>query len=312
MPDRFAVSNPLTGVSPNVLGAVYMVIGSLGYVTNDALIRVATDEGLDVYQALCLRNMAMTVLFAGYVRARGETMSIRRISRPVAGRVGAEVVATALFFAAIVHLEFANAQTILLIVPFAVTLAAGTVGGERVTRSQYATVAAGFAGVLLVVQPGSGAFSPWSVAVVAAAACLTFREFATRRVEESIPASFVALVTAAAIAAMTGVLAVFTGWNAITGRAAVVVVLACLCLIVGYVFTIETVRVGDLSVSAPFRYTTLLGAVVLGYAFFDEIPNTLTVAGCSIIVASGIFAIRLEQRSNRTRSLTRASHDETS
>lgn len=286
-------------MSPNVLGAVYMVIGSLGYVTNDALIRVATDEGLGVYQALCLRNVTMTVLLAGLIRARRQPISLRHVSRPVTVRVGAEVVATSLFFAAIVHLEFANAQTILLIVPFAVTLVAGTIGDETVTAWQYATVGAGFVGVVLVVQPGGGAFSPWSIAVLAAAACLTCREFATQRVDDSIPASFVALVTAAAIATMTGVLAVVTGWSPVSGHAAMVVLLACLCLIVGYVFTIQTVRVGDLSVSAPFRYTTLLGAVVLGYAFFDEIPGTLTVAGCTIIVLSGIGAIRLEQRTRR-------------
>ncbi|MEM9608815.1 MAG: DMT family transporter [Actinomycetota bacterium] len=299
MAGRRALGRPLSEQSPNVLGAVYMVIGSLGYVTNDALIRVAADEGLGVYQALCLRNIAMTVLFAGMIRARRHAISSRRVSRPVAARVGAEVVATALFFAAIVHLEFANAQTILLVVPFAVTLVAGTIGDETVSASQYATVAAGFLGVVLVVQPGGSAFSPWSIAVLGAAACLTFREFATQRVDDSIPASFVALVTAAAIAVMTGVLAVFTGWSPLTGRAAIVVLLACCCLIVGYVFTIQTVRVGDLSVSAPFRYTTLLGAVVLGWAFFDEIADTLTVAGCTVIVVSGIGAIRLEQRTHR-------------
>lgn len=302
--------NPFVGMSPNALGAIYMVIGSLGYVTNDALIRVATDEGLDVYQALCLRGIGMTVLFAALLKARGVAVTRSQFSRPVFGRVGAEVVATALFFAAIVNLEFANAQTILLIVPFAVTLAAAVILGETVTPLQYVTVVAGFVGVICVVQPGTGTFSPWSLVVVVSATALTFREFATRRVDNSIPAVFVGFVTAIAITAMTGVLAVFTGWNPINGTSAVVVAAACLCLVVGYVFTIQTVRVGDISVSAPFRYTTLLGAVVLGYVLFDEIPNTLTIIGCTIILASGIYAIRLERAPNRiaagTASTTRS------
>lgn len=291
--------NPLAGMSPNALGAVYMVIGSLGYVTNDALIRVATAEGLGVYQALFLRGIGMTVLFAVLLRARGVVVTRSQLSRPVVGRVGAEVVGTALFFAAIVNLEFANAQTILLIVPFAVTLAAAVVLGETVSARQYATVVAGFVGVLCVVQPGTAAFSPWSLAVVVAAVALTFREFATRRVDSSIPAAFVGLVTAIAITTMSGALAVLTGWSPINRTAAVAVAAACLCLVVGYVFTIQTVRVGDLSVSAPFRYTTLLGAVVLGYALFDEIPDTLTIVGCIIILASGVYAIRLEQAAQR-------------
>lgn len=277
-----------------------MVVGSLGYVTNDALIRVATDEGLNVYQALSVRGAGMTALFAGVIAARREPVTPARFTGPLVGRVAAEAVATALFFAAIVNLDFANAQTILLLVPFAVTLAAALVLGETVTARQYAAVVVGFVGVIFVVQPGSGAFSRWSLAVVAAAAALTFREFATRRIDESIPASFVAFVTSFAITAMTGVLAIFTGWNPISGMAAVVVAASCLCLVVGYVFTIQTVRVGDLSVSAPFRYTTLLGAVIFGYAFFDEIPDTLTIAGCVAIVASGISVIHLERSSTST------------
>jgi S-adenosylmethionine uptake transporter len=286
-------------MSPNLLGAIYMIIGSLAYVTNDALIRAATEEGLGVYQALSMRNLVMTVLFLGFFGVRRQSISLGQVTRPVVARVAAEVVSAALFFAAIVNLEFASAQTILLVVPFAVTLVAGTVGGETVTGWQYATVAVGFLGVLLVVQPGSSAFSPWSLVVVAAAAGLTFREFATRRIDDSIPASFVAFATAITLAVMTGALGLLTSWNQLTTRAALLLVAACLCLIVGYIFTIQTVRVGELSVSAPFRYTTLLGAVVLGLVFFDEVPNALTIGGCGVIVVSGLVAIRLEQ-SQRT------------
>ncbi|MEM9748980.1 MAG: DMT family transporter [Actinomycetota bacterium] len=293
-------ASALRRISPNALGAIYMVIGSLGYVTNDALVRVATDEGLGVYQALCLRGLAMTVLFAALVRARRRPGRPSRLTPPVVARVGAEVVSTALFFAALVHLEFATAQTILLLVPFTVTLVAALVLGESVTAGQYATVVAGFVGVLLVVQPGTGDFSAWSLAVVGAAVSLTFREFATRRIDGGTSATFVALATSVAITVMTGVLAAVTEWNAVSARGAAAVGLACLCLVVGYVFTIQTVRVGDLSVSAPFRYTTLVGAVILGAIFFDETPGLLTVAGCLIIVVSGIVAIHLERTSGRS------------
>ena len=284
------------GLSPNSLGALYMVVGSLGYVTNDALVRAATEEGLDVYQALCLRGIAMAVIFAALIRGRGDRITRLRVTRPLATRVAAELVATSLFFAALIHLDFANAQTILLIVPFVVTLTAALALGEAVTARHYATVLAGFVGVLLIVQPATDGFSPWSLVIVASAGFQTVREFATRRVTGDIPAASVALITAVGLTILTGIIAAVTGWNTVTPRAALLVVLACLCLTVGYLFTIQTVRVGDLSVSAPFRYTTLLGAVVLGYLFFAEIPDTLTLAGCAVIIASGISAIRLEQR----------------
>ncbi len=296
MSARSTVSARFAGLSPNSLGALYMILGSVGYVTNDALVRAATEEGLDVYQALCLRGIAMTVIFAAITRRRGVHIARQQFTRPLVGRVAAELAGTALFFAALVHLDFANAQTILLLVPFAVTLTAAVALGEPVTGRQYATVLAGFAGVLLVVQPATDGFSLWSLVVVASAALLTVREFATRRVPKAIPAASVALITAVGLTILTGAISVFTGWNAVTPRAALLVVLACLSLTVGYIFTIQTVRVGDLSVSAPFRYTTLLGAVVLGYLFFAEIPDALTLAGCVVIITSGLYAIRLERR----------------
>lgn len=276
-----------------------MVLASLGYVTNDALIREATEEGLDVYQALCLRGIAMSVLFAAATGIRRISVMRERLGGPLAVRVAAELVSTALFFGAIIRLDFANAQTILLIVPFVVTLVAASFLGEPVSRLRYITVLAGFIGVLLVVQPATDGFSFWSLAVVASAAGLTVREFATRRIGDDVPSSFIAFATSVAITAMAGALAAFTGWNPVTARAGLLVLLACLCLVVGYVFAIQTVRVGDLSVSAPFRYTTLLGAVVLGYLFFAEVPDVYTIAGCTVIVLSGLSSIHLERRATQ-------------
>lgn len=281
-----------------------MVIGSLGYVVNDALIRSATDRGLDVYQALCLRSIAMTVVFAAVTRARRERITMEQVRGPLAARVGAELVATALFFAAIVRLDFANAQTILLVVPFAVTLVAAIVLRERVTPLRYVVVAAGFVGVLLVVQPTTDAFSPWSIAALGAAAFLTVREFATRRVPSAVPASTIALVTAGSLAVFMGSFGFFTGWGPITAETVVILLAATACLVVGYVFTIQTVRVGDLSVSSPFRYTTLIGAVVLGVAVFDETPDAWTLIGCGVILLAGLASIRLERSEAAVRPAT--------
>ena len=63
----------------------------------------------------------------------------------------------------------------------------------------------------------------------------------------------VALLTAIAITSMMGLLSIFTGWGEITGAAITELVVACDCLMVGYLCAVEQVRVGDLSVSAPFR-----------------------------------------------------------
>lgn len=277
-----------------------MALGSLAYVVNDGLIRMGTEDGLDVYQALFLRGCGMVVILAIASRVRNEQLDRRHLTRPLLLRVAAEVVATATFFAALVRLDFANAQAILMLVPFAVTVVAARMG-EGVSRRRYVLVALGFAGVVAVVRPTPSAFSPWTLLVIVSAAALVVREFATRRVESDMPPLPIALLTAVSITSTMGAISAFTGWGAVTARAAVALVLACVCLVAGYLFVIETVRVGDLSVSAPFRYTSVVGAVAVGLAFFGESPDTLTITGCTLIVLAGVVSARDDARENRRR-----------
>lgn len=284
----------LSRLSPNAQGIALMTVGTLAYVINDGLIRQATEEGLDVYQSLFLRGCLMVILLVSAARRAGYRVADLRADTASRVRVAAEMVATACFFAAIVRLEFANAQTILMLVPFAVTLAAARRLGEPVDAARYVLVGVGFAGVLAVVRPTPGEFSAWALLAVAAALCLVVREFATRRVDPDIPPLVLALMTAIAITSMTGVLSLFTGWGTITGPAVGVLVLACGCLIVGYFCAIQAVRVGDLSASAPFRYVAVLGAVAVGYVLFGETPDGLTWVGCALIVGAGVLSARAD------------------
>ena len=278
-----------------------MTIGSIGYVVNDGLVRKATENGLGVYQVLCLRSLGLAGFFWMIGRARGQQTTRAHIRRPLVLRVSAEILGAALFFAAIVRLEFANAQAILQVVPFAVTLAAAVVLKERVQFRQYVAIVVGFVGVLIIIRPATDGFSAWSLAVLGAAALLVLRELATRNVAADVPAVSIAFSTAVGLAVLTGGLSLFSGWRAVSGESALLIALAVGSLAIGYVFTIETVRVGDLSVSAPFRYSILLGAVIIGYLLFDEVPDGLTIVGSSIIFATGVYAVQLERAGERTR-----------
>lgn len=271
-----------------------MTVGTLAYVVNDALIRRSTEEGLDVYQSLFLRGCLMVVIFAGWAWRAGHRPSELRADGPTRRRVGAEVIATACFFAAIVRLEFANAQTILMLVPFLVTLVAARRLGEVVDARRYGLIAVGFVGVVAVVRPLPAQFSPWSLLVVVAALLLVVREFATRQIDPTIPPVVVALQTALAITSMTGVLSIVTGWGQLNVAALVMLAGACGFLIVGYLCAIQAVRIGDLSASAPFRYSAVVGAVVAGFVLFDEAPDTLTWIGCTLIVGAGVLSARAD------------------
>ena len=142
-------------LSPNARGSLYMAIGSLAYVLNDAAVRLATEEGLGVYQVLAFRGAAMVVLFAAVGRVRGEQPRRRHLEPAIWARVAAEVIGTVLFFAALVRMEFANAQAILQIVPLLVTLAAAALLGERVSGRRYTTILVGLVGVMIIIRPAT-------------------------------------------------------------------------------------------------------------------------------------------------------------
>lgn len=65
-------------------------------------------------------------------------------------------------------------------------------------------------------------------------------------------------------------------------------------IFVGYLFSVMAMRVGDVSAVAPFRYTGLLWALLLGWAIFDSWPDALTLVGAAIVVAAGVFSLMRE------------------
>ncbi len=272
-----------------------MTIGSMGYVINDAFVRRVTEEGPGVYQVLCIRGIGLALVFLIAGRLRSRPFRRSDLQRPLLLRVAAETVASALFFAGVIRLEFANVQAILQVVPFAVMLAAVVVLGEQVRGRQYVAILLGFVGVLIVVRPATDGFSAWSLVVLASAMFQVARELATRDVDTDTPGESIAFVTAIGLSVFAAGLSLFSGWQMPTAVGAVYLALSVASLAVGYYFTIQTVRIGDLSISAPFRYTVLVGAVVIGYLLFGEIPDRFTVIGSVIIVVTGLYAVQLER-----------------
>ncbi|MEZ5342062.1 MAG: hypothetical protein R2706_11620 [Acidimicrobiales bacterium] len=147
------------------------------------------------------------------------------------------------------------------------------------SRQRYLLVAVGFLGVVLVVRPTPERVLTLDVARGCCGSGNRGPRVRHEQVTADTPPLPIALLTSLCITSMMGVISLATGWGDLTVKAVVALVLACFCLIAGYLFAIETVRVGDLSVS-PFRYTSVIGAVGVGLVFFDETPDALTITGC--------------------------------
>ncbi|MEO0665867.1 MAG: DMT family transporter, partial [Pseudomonadota bacterium] len=191
---------------------------------------------------------------------------------------------------------------ILQTLPLTVTLAGALFLGEAVGWRRWGAILVGFAGVLLVVQPGGAGFTIYSLYAVAAVILITVRDMAARRMSRDVPSLLAALVGAAAVTLVGAVGSLTEEWQPLTQPAAIGLAGAVATIIFAYIFSVAAMRSGEIGFVAPYRYTSLLAALILGVVLFGEFPNALTLAGAALITASGIYTLLRENRAKHAAS----------
>ena len=285
-----------TPLSPNLRGALYMTLSMAAFTLNDACVKLVA-ETVPLFQVIFLRGLGTTILLAIFVQmTTGLRQSWPRRDRPlIAGRTLAEIAAMVTFTLALTNMAIANATAILAALPLVVTLGAALVFGDKVGWRRLSAICIGFVGVLLIVQPGTDGFNIWSLLVLLSVLVITARDLFTRAFSQAVPTMTVAVLTAGAVCLVGGVLSLFTPWVALDLREAALIAAAAVLIIGGYVFGIMVMRVGEVGFVSPFRYTSLIFALILGLVVFDEFPNALALIGGVIVVSTGIFTLLRER-----------------
>lgn len=284
-------------ISDNVRGAIYMGVAMAAFTLGDAAMKLVT-ETLPLFQAIALRGgISVAVLAALAMRAGALRLPAGRQDRSrLALRTVAEILATLLFLSALMFTPLANLSAIMQTLPLAVTLGAALAFREQIGWRRLLAIFVGFLGVLLIIRPGSAGFDIWSVAGLGSVACVVVRDLVTRRMTAALPSVLVALAAGLGVALMGLVGTVLTGWEPVGLREAALVAFAAVALIVGYLTSIKTMRVGEIGFVAPFRYTALIWAILLGWAVFGTLPDALTLVGAGVVIATGIFTLYRERR----------------
>ncbi|TIQ94072.1 MAG: DMT family transporter [Mesorhizobium sp.] len=283
-------------LSPNLRGALFMVVAMSGFTLNDAITKVAS-ESMNMAQVMLIRG-AFASLFVGLLAwQRGALALSGSMLQPmVAVRVAGEAGATVSFLIALAHLPIANVSAVLQALPLAVTMGAALVFNEGVGWRRWLAIAIGFAGVLIIVRPGFEGFSIYSVLALACVACCAVRDLATRRIPQAIPTLLVSTTTALAMTMLGAALLLpMGGWTPMTGESTASLAMAAVLVVIGYQFIIMAMRMGDISFIAPFRYTALLWSILLGLFIFGDVPDLPMILGASVIVGSGLYALYRER-----------------
>jgi S-adenosylmethionine uptake transporter len=284
----------------NLRGALLMMGSMAAFTLNDACMKALSDE-IPLAQAVFLRGIATGAFIAILAWRMGafKVFISRRDWGLIALRTVAEIAAAYFFISALFHMPIANATAILQALPLSVSLAGAVFLGEAVGWRRLIAITVGFLGVLMVVQPGSSGFNEYSVYAVLAVLIVTVRDLAARRLSKQVPSLMVAFVAAVSVTVVFGLASIGDEWSGISPIGWAQLLGASIFIIGGYVFSVMTMRTGDIGAVTPFRYTSLLWALLLGLVIFGEWPDTLTLVGAAIVVGTGVFTLMREARGSR-------------
>lgn len=278
-----------------IAGIILMGAGAACLCINDAFAKSLTERYLPV-QIIFMRNiiaLPVAVLIAYRMGGRTALLSHRPAAHLLRGFLW--IGAATLFFTGLSKMELAEATAIAFAAPVFVTAISALILREEVGWRRWSAVLAGFAGVLIIVRPGSATFQPASIYPVATAVLYALLMISARWVDprESVWTLMLYLVGAGALICLpvlpffwvdirTEDLWRFFG-NALFGTA-------------GITLITQAFRLAPPAVVAPIDYTGLIWATALGWLFWNEIPDLATYFGAAVIVASGIVIILRESR----------------
>jgi S-adenosylmethionine uptake transporter len=287
-------------LTDNMRGAAFMTGSMVAFTVNDAFMKILF-ENMPIFQGLFLRSVLVVVLLAIFVSRMGTLRwdfgaGDRKL---IALRTASEIGGVYFFMTALVHMPIANVAAILQALPLTVSLAASIFLGEAIGWRRMVAILVGFAGVLLIIRPSGEDFSIYSIYALMAVVCVTARDLFARRLSPDVPSTSVALLTAIGIMVFFGAGSAFSTWTPVTLSALGLMAGASLFVIGGYIFSVSAMRVGEIAAVTPFRYSSLLTALILGLAVFGEWPDALTLLGSAIVVATGLFTLYREQTNAR-------------
>lgn len=278
---------------------LYMVIAMACFILNDTCIKTIGTT-LPLGQIIAIRGVLSVLVVAMICAHQGVLSSGLSLFTPkVLARSLLDVAGTFLFLISLMHMPIANLTAILQSVPLAVVLVSVIFLKEKVGLRRTAAIITGFLGVLLIVRPTPSTFTVYEILALGIVFILAFRDLITKRIPDHIPTFIIALANASFVAFGGLAYGLYQGFQSVALWQFGLLAAAATLLATGYVFMVSTLRVGDLSGTAPFRYSNVLFAIILGMVFFGEFPDALSYAGMTLVIAAGLYAAHREAKLNK-------------
>jgi len=289
------------------------LISALLFAAMSALVRQLGDVapvGQMVFFRSAFAILPVVVIYA----VRGELGSAVRTGRPL-GQLGRGLLSVCgMFtnFSALIRLPLADATAISFASPLITVALAAVVLKERVRVYRWSAVLIGFTGVIVMLIPhfDIGAYAGLhgaaaaigSLFAITSAVCNAGTVIQTRRLTQSETTSSIVFYFSL-VCAIAGALTLPFAWHSPTARELAALIALGVLGGLAHILLTESYRYAAASVIAPFDYTSMLWALLLGYWLFGELPDTLVYLGAAIVASAGLFVIWRERRLGLKRAL---------
>ena len=205
---------------------------------------------------------------------------------------------TAMNFWALQYLQLAQTSAMQFSVPILIALLSAWWLGEHLDLRRWLAIAVGFAGVLIIIRPGSQAFHPAILLSLGNAILYALFNLLTRHLASSEHPATMQLASALVSSAVLTPFALWTWQTPHSGWQWLMLALAGLSGGAGHYFAAQAHRFASAAVLGPFLYQQILYMTLGGWLVFGQVPDQAVVLGAGVVVASGLYLLWREfQRS---------------
>lgn len=275
-----------------------MTAAMAGFTAEDMFLKAAVAAGVPTGQCLMIMGLAGAVLFAALCLRQGaRPLHPAMVGPPMLARSALEIAGRLFHALAIAMVPFALTSAILQATPLVVLAGAALIFGETVGWRRWLAVAVGFAGVLVILRPGVEGFDLLSLLAVAGMAGFAGRDLATRAAPATLSNMQLGVLGFAMLTVAGALILGWTGGAVLPdARGAALVAGMTLAGVFSYAMLTAAMRMGEMSVVAPFRYTRLVFALAVAVAVFGERLDAPMLAGAALIVGSGLYTLFRSRR----------------
>ena len=282
-------------MSANLKSIMLMIIAMGCLTLTDMLIKIAS-QSLPIGQVMITYGIGALVVFWGLLLIKGEPIQLSPLTNPaVIWRNVGDLIAMNSMFLALVYVPLSTIGAVIQAVPLLVTAAATLFLREQVGLRRISAIFVGFLGTLLIIQPGANTFDITAILVLIAALGMALRDIATKLVRESFSTLLLTFYSCFLFIFSGSILLLINGVPSLPDWGDVAMLVAMIiagCL--GFFFMTEAVRLGEMSVVVPFRYSRLLFSMAAGILILGEQVNAMMLIGSALTILSGLYIWRRE------------------